>query len=161
MLSRGQIQNPDRVGRGIGRRRRDRKQHASLSRQGANDSVGWIFSPSFSPDGNQVAVFWNRAGGPGTWVISLEDSSQTLVHTGSPMGWTADGQFVYVQEDDSDDMLLVPSTGGEASIVATMPFGNAYCVPVERRDVLDLVCTVRRTVSDAWMIEDFDPTRSP
>jgi len=28
----------------------------------SNDSVGWMFRPKFSPDGQYVAVMWNRMG---------------------------------------------------------------------------------------------------
>ena len=90
----------------------------------------------------------------------MEDSSRVNLHAGVPLGWTADGESVYVQEEGSDDILLVPSAGGEASVVATQPFEEARCLPVERRDVLTLLCNVGGFVSDAWMIEDFDPTRS-
>jgi serine/threonine-protein kinase len=130
-----------------------------------NDSVGWMFYPRYSPDGEHVAVRWNRSGGSGVWVISLEDSSQTRVHPGraSPVGWTADGRSVHVQEWDSGDVLLVPAAGGEASVVATLPFEppshdiDLWCATVERPDGLALLCNVEESVSDAWMIENFDP----
>jgi serine/threonine-protein kinase len=136
----------------------------------ANDSVGFMFTPHYSPDGEHVAVFWNRVARPelrGTWVVSLEDSSQTLVYPGGAdaLGWAANGQSIYVQEEGSDDILLVPVSGGEASVVATVPFGvvdyyggaSVDCVPVERSDGLALFCDVDESVSDAWMIENFDP----
>jgi Tol biopolymer transport system component len=123
----------------------------------ANDSVGWMFYPHYTPNGEQVAVRWNRRG-MGTYVISLEDSSQARVHAGGwPKGWTADGSSVYVREHDSDDILLVSATGGEARVVATVPFDDADCVTGERPDGLALLCNVGESVSDAWMIENFDP----
>jgi Tol biopolymer transport system component len=123
----------------------------------ANDSVGWMFNPHYTPNGEQVAVGWNRRG-RGTYVISLEDASQAHVHAGGwPKGWTADGSSVYVQEHGSDDIFLVPASGGEASVVATVPFEDASCLPVDRPDGLALLCNVGVSVSDAWMIENFDP----
>ncbi len=72
-----------------------------------NDTVGWIFSPQISPGGDKIAAQWNRflrvAGdraGRGLWVISLKDSSQTLVYS-SPstylwcLGWSTDGKWIY------------------------------------------------------------------
>jgi Tol biopolymer transport system component len=127
----------------------------------ANDSVGWMFYPHYSPGGEQVAVRWNRRGS-GTYVISLEDSSPVRVHAGGwPKGWTADGRSVYVQEYGSDDILLVSATGGEARVVATVPFEDADCVTGERPDGLALLCNALESVSDAWMIEDFDPAAPP
>ncbi len=119
-----------------------------------------MFYPRYSPDGERVAVHWNRFPRPGVWVISLEDSSQTFVHSGRPKGWTADGRSVYVQDYGSADILLVPLAGGEARVVATVPFetaNGADCVTVERPNGLALLCWVDESVSDAWMIEHFDP----
>jgi hypothetical protein len=72
-----------------------------------------------------------------------------------------------VQDNGSHDILLVPSTGGEASIVPTLPFDNVVplgeqprCVPVELHEERAFLCTVGGSVSDAWIMGDFDPTRS-
>jgi hypothetical protein len=79
------------------------------------------------------------------------------------VGWTADGRSVYVQEWESGDVLLVPASGGEPSVVATLPFeppsheSDLWCATVERPDGLALLCNVEESVSDAWMIENFDP----
>ena len=126
----------------------------------ANDSVGWMFEPHYSPDGDHVAVFWNRVRQGGVWVISLRDSSQTLVRAGQPLlplGWSADGGWVYTQDWDSRDILRVPWTGGDGIVIATVPFENAGCTPVERPAGLAWLCLVSESVSDIWMIENFDP----
>ncbi len=125
----------------------------------ANDSVGWMFEPHYSPDGDHVAVSWTRAQ-RGVWVISLRDSSQTLVRAGQqllPLGWSADGGWVYTQDWDSRDILRVPWTGGDGIVIATVPFENAGCTPVERPAGLAWLCRVSESVSDIWMIENFDP----
>jgi hypothetical protein len=65
---------------------------------------------------------------------------------------------VYVRVYGTDDILLVPVFGGEGTVVATVPFeGPDDCVPVERPTGLALLCNVVESVSDAWMIENFDP----
>jgi len=128
----------------------------------ANDTVGFVGVPHFSPDGERVAFMWNRPlgrGGPGLRVVSPGDSSQTLVYPGAiiPLRWAADGQSVYVRVYGTDDILLVPASGGEGRVVATVPFDDAACIPAERPEGLALLCVVTESVSDAWMIEDFDP----
>ena len=134
-----------------------------------NDSLGWMFQPLYSPDGERVAIWWNRMAprsqseATGVWVISLKDSSNDsshfLVHRGlsHPLGWSADGRSVYVQDEGSNDILLVPATGGKATLVGTQPFENAYCIPIERGGGLTLLCVVDEGTADAWMIENFDP----
>jgi Tol biopolymer transport system component len=124
----------------------------------ANDSVGWMFYPVYSPDGERVAVAWNRHP-HGVWVIALKDSSQVLVHGGrsGPVGWSADGRSVYVEDGTSGDILRVSATGGAATTVAKQPFDNADCAAIERRSSLALVCWVEESIADAWMIENFDP----
>jgi Tol biopolymer transport system component len=126
----------------------------------ANDTLGWVGFPHVSPDGERVAFLWNRRAQRGTWVASLRDSSQTLVYPGrfDPVGWAADGQSVYVREHGAHDILLVPLSDGDGTVAATVPFANALdCLPVERPTGVALLCNVVESVSDAWMIEDFDP----
>jgi serine/threonine-protein kinase len=126
----------------------------------ANDTVGWVGFPHVSPDGERVAFLWNRRTQRGTWVASLRDASQALMYPGrfDPVGWAANGQAVYVREHGADDILLVPLSGGDATVVATVPYANAQdCLPIERATGLALLCNVVESVSDAWMIEGFDP----
>jgi hypothetical protein len=75
-----------------------------------NEKVGWLFSPRVGPAGDLVAVYWNRAPRRGVWLISLRDSSQTLLKEGrlEPVGWTADGTAVLALDWDR-----VSSTGLE------------------------------------------------
>src|SRR5205823_6336232 len=124
----------------------------------SNDSVGWVFRPTYSPDGERVAVWWNQRT-TGVWTISLRDFSQVLVRAGlsHPLGWSADGRSVYVQDEGSSDILQVPATGGKATLVGTQPFENAYCIPIERGGGLTLLCVVDEGTADAWIIENFHP----
>jgi serine/threonine-protein kinase len=129
----------------------------------ASDSVGWVGVPYYSPNGERLAFFWNRVDRReprGIWLVSLEDSSRTLLYPGraDPLGWAVNGQSVYVRERGSNDILLVPVSGGDGTIVATVPFEGAdVCAPVERATGLALLCNVVVSVSDAWVIENFDP----
>ena len=84
-----------------------------------------MFHARFSPDGTKVAVDWNRGSpGPGLWVISLEDGSQTwsaprhlLEH---PLGWSLDGERIYTV-DREGTIRRYPAGGGEGTIVPQPP----------------------------------------
>ena len=40
---------------------------------------GWVFNPEFSPSGKEVAVFWNRQGGPpGLYVLALASAASLV-----------------------------------------------------------------------------------
>ena len=82
-----------------------------------NPEVGWIFAPRESPDGSQVAVFWNRPDGRGLWLISPGDGAQRhLGASGMPLGWSADGRAIEVAAGEMGErrsILAVPVAGGE------------------------------------------------
>jgi serine/threonine protein kinase len=124
-----------------------------------NDSVGWMFSPGYSPDGKKVAVYWNRRPTFGLWLISLEDSSQVLLHSGSifPIGWSSNGNWVFANiSEKPSEILMIPVSGGEAKTFLTLPFEKIGSVSMSP-DGKKIVCTVFETQSDAWLMEDFDP----
>ena len=121
-----------------------------------NDSVGWMFWPVVSPDGEQVAVWWNRDP-RGAWVVSLDGTSQQLVRQGMvPLGWAADGKSLFVREQGAREIFRVPVSGGEPTLAAEIPFDEADCLTYDRTAEFLLLCTVQEAVSDAWMIENFD-----
>jgi Tol biopolymer transport system component len=125
----------------------------------ANDSVGWMFNAIQSSDGQHVAVFWNRPR-RGTYVISLRDASQAPLgpRNAWPMGWSADNTSVYVQDESEGRIRRVALHGGKEAVVAINPFKNADCNLSERPAGLVLLCKVDNSISDAWLVEDFDPT---
>ena len=125
------------------------------------DSVGFMFSPAASPDGEWVAVAWSRAD-PGLWRISLTDSAQVLVQADTrssmhyPSGWTTDSRAIFSRVND--EILLIPANGGEPNIVLTLPPENDYsCDPLLSESDPSFVCLETRSESDVWLIENFDP----
>jgi len=130
-----------------------------------DESVGWIFFPSYSPDGKKIAVSWNRKGGAedGIWVISLEDSSQVLIKEGGevPIGWSVDGKWVYSYEVLGGE-IKVSITEVETKkerIVITIPFTfelgypNIPCMITGGKN---FVIPVYKKNSDIWIVENFD-----
>ncbi len=141
----------------------------------ADPTVGFTFHARYSPTADHVALYWNRllegVWTPGIYAVAVRDSSESLLLPPDsalsfrrPIGWSADGSSVYVIEYDSGHILRVPVSGGEAGVVTTLPFevsmssrADFHCTATEREAGLTLLCTVPETVSDAWMIENFDP----
>jgi Tol biopolymer transport system component len=124
----------------------------------ANDSVGWMFAPVFSPDLQFVAVLWNRRPAQRIYRISLRDATQVPLGptNGSPLAWSADGTSLYAVVEDQ--IWRLPVNGGAGNIAAVNPFKkNADCGLTDRASGLLLSCAVEESVSDAWTIENFDP----
>ncbi len=125
-----------------------------------NDSVGWLFNPEYSPDGKKVAVYWNRRPVRGLWIISLQDSSQVLLHPGFifPIGWSSNGNWVYSLNDAEkpSEILMIPVSSGEAKTFLTLPFEKIGAISMSP-DGKKIICTISETQSDAWLMENFDP----
>ena len=132
--------------------------------------MGFIFSARYAPDGNTVAVFWNRSpqeSARGVWTISLEDASQSQIRLNEnegewPIQWSSDGEWIYAAKHDSyfdNEVMMIPVRGGYVRTAVTLPFeGN---VMVEQCDITPdekrLVCSVGEAQSDVWLMENFDP----
>jgi len=126
-----------------------------------NESIGWLFSPKYSPDGKKVAVLWNRLQ-RGLWVISLIDNSQTFL-SGSryydPAGWSPDGSSIYAYDRfGGNKMLSIPvgPTGRGAS-------HTVFAIPEDIADASvsadgkKFVFSAAETKSDVWVVDNFDP----
>lgn len=131
----------------------------------ANDSVGWMFYVETDPAGRFVALMWNRwrFGGAGIWLVSLADSSQRLLYPGfsvGPLRWLATGDVLYARERTSPFRLLrIPIALPDST--TTVPLLNPCPDGVDdvNSDGSRIVCAERTSVSDIWLIRDFDPTR--
>jgi hypothetical protein len=134
----------------------------------ANDEQGaWMFSPRISPDGKKVAVFWNRPlpwhdpPATGLYVISIEDGSFVRLREErySPLGWSADGQWVYAREKENKGPILrISLADGQARTVGTLDDGTVLSDEINTSpDGKRFVYTVGETRSDLWMVENFDP----
>ena len=135
----------------------------------ANSSAGWIFNPRYSPDGKRVAVLWNRligevGQGPGLWVVSLEDSSQTFLQHDmfEPIQWSINGKWIYAWKQGGGSPIsiwMIPVDGGEPEELVTLPFEKIppYSGISMTQDGKRIVCSVDQKISDVWLIENFDP----
>ena len=152
-----------------------------------DSSVGWIFSPVYSPDGQVIAAHWNRPRDQpptrGIYVIDVKSRRERLVHKTSPagtagdsvrpVGWSTDSGSIYVLEGKvlnlrgltspngetttQSRILRVPVTGGHAEPVVVLPFEEIGGVSVTP-DGRRFVCVVYSSKSDVWVVDNFDPS---
>jgi Tol biopolymer transport system component len=146
-----------------------------------DSSVGWLFSPVYSPDGRKIAVFWNRRPTRGIWIIDVASRHESPVYattaaSAKPLGWSADSRSIYVIEGKNSTssgptaplgetltgarILTIPVDGGPARTVAVIPFeeiGGVSLTP-DRRSVVFPVYSSR---SDVWVVDDFDVSSAP
>jgi Tol biopolymer transport system component len=124
-----------------------------------DESVGWIFSPCYSPDGKKVAVYWTRAPAPGLWVISLGDPAEKLIREWSlPFDWSPDGKWIYTYEQKSEKnkYLMIEAESGKTRALPTIPYtieGKTYHMLIGGQPEIRVV---GRTLSDVWIVENFD-----
>jgi TolB protein len=138
-----------------------------------DDSVGWAFDPQYSPDGNRVALYWNRAGQDkdGLWVIYLEEYSEKLLNNRYlyPMAWSDDGMWVHAvewksweyepeQEDRiKEDYIKIELENGHVTELPVIAFKidgkTKYKIINDRPEIF----VDSKVISDIWMIENFDP----
>jgi serine/threonine protein kinase/Tol biopolymer transport system component len=129
----------------------------------SDESLGWMWYPQVSPDGRRVAVDWNRRSEPGLYVISIADGAATFLSPRfRPVGWSADGQWVYAaalnyRAQADNGIVRVPAAGGPAEPIldfapgktvdeaAALPDGSAFIVVEVQRH------------SDIWLTGEIAP----
>ncbi len=98
-------------------------------------------------------------------MISLVDDWQASVLDGFliPLGWSADGSWIFAVEGGKRELLKVPAVADATpTTVGTLPFdydlvgGSAYCTAITS-DGKQAVCILTEKQSDAWLVENFDP----
>ena len=130
-----------------------------------NDSIGFKFSPVYSPDGSKVAVYWNRKDkGQGLWIISLDNLSAVNIYEDMsfPIGWSTDGKWVYSYEIKRGiiRIFMIDAETSLEKTITTIPFTFEIGLPVLLTMAPggnNFVITVFKKNSDVWAIENFDP----
>ena len=136
-------------------------------------SIGWVFSPVYSPDGTKVVFGWSRPREFGLW-IKTRDSTQRLVYGASiptVIGWSADGASFYAYEGEraayrglstltgettTRVRILKVSESGTARVLFALPFAEVGGITITP-DGSSLICAVYSSRSDVWIVRDFDP----
>ncbi len=127
---------------------------------------GWLFNPRFSPDGKQIAVFWNRSPSRGIWAISQVDGERRFLYPGShlPVGWTPDGRWIYAALPSGQmlEIIAIDAKGGSSKNVHDIPGDQEDGTPSPffvsmTADGKKFVYSVGKSLSDIWLVENFDP----
>ena len=115
-----------------------------------------------APDGQEVAFSCNCPGGDGIWVVAVRGSSQRLIYNDSetrPVGWSADGAWVYALKPGTRDLLRIPSRGGAAETHVEIPFERVGEIDITPNSG-QIAVAVPVTQADIWLIKNFDPELS-
>ena len=135
-------------------------------------SLGWVFSPRYSPDGAKDRFLWSRQKDSGLWVMGhqgFEPETRLPKSAPPPIGWSADGAWVYALEgkraayrgtaaylgETLTEEGLKISESGAATTLFALPFGEVGGVAVTPDGPeyhLRLLVTVRRVD----FVENFD-----
>jgi Tol biopolymer transport system component len=120
-----------------------------------NDSVGRQVAPTYSPDGEKVAVFAGRP--PGLSVISMVDNSETSYERlCNPVGWSPDGRSIYASIGNKMLSIPVNPSGRSAPRTIFTAPGDIGAASVSS-DGRKFVLRVMEAKSDVWVVENFDP----
>ncbi len=126
----------------------------------AKDSDGFFpFRPIFSPDGNTMAVYWNRESNPGIWLISLKDSTEKLIHPGREylsFGWSPDGKFLYAQSFNKRETVEIEMANPRHIRTVLTPSNFSYGLALTP-DGKTIILSQAEEKSDIWVMENFDP----
>jgi Tol biopolymer transport system component len=141
-------------------------------------SLGWVFTPTYSPDLTKLAFAWSRRSQFGLWIADTRTTTQKLAYGASiptPLGWSPDGAWVYAFEGTraayrglstalGETMTQVRvmrlSEDGRVETVFALPFEEVGGIAMSR-DGRVLVCVVYSSRSDVWVVEHFDAAHSP
>src|SRR4029453_16840772 len=89
-----------------------------------DSSVGWMFTPVRSPDGQTIAVAWNRRPKRGIWLLDARDSREKLLYEApvppALIGWSADGRSIFALEGGRPVYRGLVAARGEALTEATI-----------------------------------------
>jgi Tol biopolymer transport system component len=129
------------------------------------DSVGWMFAPVVSPDGRKVIVRWNRLSGMSLWLIDTASGEERSLHTSpatSPVGWSPDGQWIWVLDSSGSatpKVIRIPIGGGPPEAVYDLTFSGEKSVTslAMAPDGSFFVASVGEDQSDIWLVDNFDP----
>lgn len=125
-----------------------------------------VSRPRYSPDGKKVAYLMRKSSSRGLWIVSLDDSSTTLLKEGdfSLIGWSSDGKWIYVSEPAEAEIkiLMISVENSFVKILLSLPISPGIGEFQHDRfsmtpDGKYLFFEVEKRLSDVWMVENFDP----
>lgn len=115
---------------------------------------GWVLDALPSPDGTEVALYWNRPS-CGVSVVDIREGTEVIISERNlrPIGWSSDSRELFVIEEDSPHRVSrLPVAGGEPQpwleLDAPKLDEEVRCVAVFRNgDVLCRTITYERRLT--------------
>jgi len=119
----------------------------------------WV-DPRFSPRGDQLVL---RSDGSDRYQAGLlllswpSREERFLPRQVRPIGWSADGEWIYAIQPDGRALVRVSQRTGGTETIGQFPVGLdvGICDLMPDRDAV--VCSLIERKSDAWVMENFDP----
>ncbi|WP_433975476.1 LpqB family beta-propeller domain-containing protein [Tunturiibacter lichenicola] len=123
------------------------------------DSGGWLTAkPIVSPDGKKIATYWNRSPAAGTWLITLENFSTSLLYPDVvPFGWSSDGDFIYAFADPGGRVISEIKLGDSKKLRSVIAMPGDLTAGTVSPDGRKIIVSVGEEKSDVWLLKDFDP----
>jgi tRNA A-37 threonylcarbamoyl transferase component Bud32/WD40 repeat protein len=127
---------------------------------------GYASYPHFSPNSEQVAIFWMTER-TGLYVLSWPSREPRLLAPDlAPIGWSHDGEWVYAlqavqpfeAQNSTGTLFRVSSRTSRVEPIGSFPIGyltHGACSLAPDRQTI--ICALVEESSDAWIIDDFDP----
>lgn len=128
----------------------------------ADEQAGWIFGPRSTPNGSELAVFWNRANAKeraGTWRLPFAPGAvaqPVLAQAGFtwPLAWSPDAATLYLYEQSPTPRILaLPAQGGAAVVLRDLAGQRVGLVPSISADGKTIVYSAHAINSDVWVAE--------
>ena len=127
---------------------------------------GYPSYPHFSPNNEQVAIFWitRRSG---LYVLSWPSREPRLLAPNlAPIGWSQDGEWIYAlqavqpfkAQNSTSALMRVSLRTSKVELVGSFPSGyltRGSCSLTPDRQAI--ICALAEENSDAWIIDDFEP----
>jgi len=110
--------------------------------------------PRFSPRGDQLVLQYEA----GLLLLSWPSREERfLPRQVRPIGWSADGEWIYAIQPDGRALVRVSQRTGGTETIGQFPVGLdvGICDLMPDRDAV--VCSLIERKSDAWVMENFDP----
>jgi eukaryotic-like serine/threonine-protein kinase len=117
---------------------------------------GFFYSPSFSPDGSQLAVNWTLSlQNHSPYVFDMRDGSyRKLAGYWLPGGWSPDSRYVYAFSDDKAFRSEVRGNVPQ-QLMFRAPFREIECTRMDPARPSAFICAGFESKSDIWMLENF------
>jgi WD40 repeat protein len=130
------------------------------------DFRGYASYPHFSPDNEQVAIYWITSRS-GLYVLSWPSREpRFLAPNLAPIGWSQDGEWIYAlqavqpfkAQNSTSALVRVSPRTSRVELLGSFPRGyltRGSCSLTPDRQAI--ICALAEENSDAWIIDDFDP----